>query len=192
MIAPSVTIHAHALVEDGVMIGERSRIWAFAHILPGAVIGEECNICDHAFIEGGVRLGDRVTIKCGVYLWDGIEVEDDVFIGPGVALTNDKHPRSMRYPDKFLKTKLGRGCSVGANATILPGISIGSFSMIGAGSVVVKDIPPHALVAGNPASLRGWVCSCGGKLDLVAGYAECCGSQYTLIERRMLEVIDDH
>ena len=140
--------HPSALVESE-KIGNNTRIWAFVHILPGAVIGQDCNICDHVFIEKDVVVGNRVTIKCGVQLWDGLRVEDDVFIGPNATFTNDAFPRS-KQPFDLLITTIGRGASIGANATILPGMTIGEYAMIGAGTVVTSDVPPYALVVGNP------------------------------------------
>ncbi len=145
-------------------IGQGTHIWQFCVILPEAKIGEQCNINAQVFIENDVTLGDRVTVKSGVQLWDGIVIEDDVFIGPNVTFTNDKNPRSKQYPDTFPRTIIGNGASVGANSTILPGIKIGSFSLIGAGSVVTKDVLPHALVWGNPAIQRGWVNFIGERL----------------------------
>jgi UDP-GlcNAc3NAcA epimerase len=145
--------HKHALVEPGAKIGERTRIWAFAHILSGAKIGADCNICDHVFIENDVYVGDRVTIKCGVQLWDGLRVADDVFIGPNATFTNDIFPRSKHYQEKFLQTHIQAGASIGANATILAGITIGEKAMIGAGAVVTKDVPSYAIVVGNPARI---------------------------------------
>jgi UDP-2-acetamido-3-amino-2,3-dideoxy-glucuronate N-acetyltransferase len=144
--------HPNSLVES-TNIGEGTRVWAFAHIHPGAQVGKDCNICDHTFIENQVIVGDRVTIKCGVQLWDGITVEDDVFIGPNVTFTNDPFPRSKVHPSEYSHTIVKKGASIGANATILPGITIGSFSMIGAGSVVTKDVPEKAVVVGNPAKI---------------------------------------
>jgi UDP-2-acetamido-3-amino-2,3-dideoxy-glucuronate N-acetyltransferase len=144
-------VHEHAIVEPGALIGARTRVWAFVHILPDARLGEDCNICDHVFIEGGVVIGDRVTIKSGVQLWTGVELEDDVFIGPNATFANDRWPRSKRYPAKYLSTLIKRGASIGANATILPGIVIGEGAMIGAGAVVTRDVTPRTLVAGNPA-----------------------------------------
>lgn len=132
-------------------IGIGTSIWQFCVILPGAQIGAECNICSHCLIENGVIVGNRVTVKCGVQLWDGLRVEDDVFIGPNVTFTNDMHPRSKQYPDEFPETIIRRGASIGANATILPGIEIGEGAMIGAGSVVTKSVAPGVTVVGNPA-----------------------------------------
>ena len=143
-------IHPYALVEDGVKLGDETRVWAFVHILPGAVIGEECNICDHVFIEGDVTIGDRVTIKCGVQVWDGLRIESDVFIGPNATFTNDPYPRS-KQEFELLHTRVEEGATIGANATILPGITIGAKAMVGAGAVVTKDVPAKTLVLGNPA-----------------------------------------
>lgn len=138
-------------------IGSGTMIWQFSVVLKGAQIGQDCNICAHTFIENDVVLGNRVTVKSGVYLWDGIRAEDDVFIGPCVAFTNDKYPRSKQYPDDFPQIHIGAGASIGANATILPGVQIGEKSMIGAGSVVTKDVPSKAVVAGNPARIIRYI-----------------------------------
>jgi len=148
--------HPQALVETS-RIGRGSRVWAFAHVLPGAVIGEDANICDHVFIENDVVVGNRVTIKCGVQLWDGMRVEDDVFIGPNATFANDPFPRSKQRPEQFLQVRIKRGASIGANATILPGITVGAFAMVGAGAVVTRDVPPNAIVTGNPARITGYV-----------------------------------
>ena len=128
-------IHPQAIVQPGAMIGEGTRVWAFAHVLGNAKIGADCNICDHTFIENDVVLGNRVTVKCGVYLWDGIEIQDDVFIGPNATFANDKLPRSKRHPEQFARIYIGAGASIGANATILPGLRIGADSVVKAGSV---------------------------------------------------------
>ena len=138
-------VHSHAICESS-SVGDRTRIWAFAHVLPGAVIGEDCNICDGVFIENDVVVGDRVTVKSGVQLWDGITLESDVFVGPNATFTNDRFPRSRAYPAEFPKTVVHKGASIGANATILPGIRIGRGAMIGAGSVVTRDVPSTRLL----------------------------------------------
>jgi len=147
--------HPTAIVESS-SIGLGTRIWAFAHVLPGAVIGADCNICDQTFIENDVHIGDRVTIKCGVQLWDGITIEDDVFIGPNATFTNDPYPRSKRHSRQIVRTIVRKGASIGANATLMPGITVGQQAMIGAGSVVTGDVPPLAIVTGNPARIVGY------------------------------------
>ncbi|MFA5923559.1 MAG: WxcM-like domain-containing protein [Methylococcaceae bacterium] len=138
-------------------IGERTRIWQFVVILPGAKIGNGVNICSHCFIENDVVIGDRVTIKSGVQLWDGIRIDNDVFIGPNVTFTNDKFPRSKKYPEKFLETRIESGASLGGGAVILPGVTIGTGAMVGAGAVVTKSVPPYAIVTGSPARINGYV-----------------------------------
>jgi acetyltransferase-like isoleucine patch superfamily enzyme len=165
--------HPTAIVESDA-IGDGARIWAFAHVLPGARIGANCNIGDHAFVESGAVLGNNVTLKNHVCVWEGITLEDDVFVGPHVAFVNDLYPRSprmalaqKRYADKeqwLVKTVLERGCSVGANATILGGIRLGQYCLVAAGSVVTRDVAPFALVAGSPARRIGTVCRCGKKI----------------------------
>lgn len=132
-------------------IGEGTSIWQFVVVLPKARIGTNCNICSHVFIENDVVLGNNVTVKNGVQIWDGITIEDNVFIGPNVTFTNDFFPRSKQYPESFPRTVIKKGASIGANATILPGITIGESAMIGAGSVVTKDVPAKTVVLGNPA-----------------------------------------
>ena len=180
-INPEAYIHEKALIEEGVTIGRKTRIWAFVHILPDVMIGDDCNICDHALIENTVILGNRVTVKSGVYIWSGVIIEDDVFIGPCVAFTNDIIPRSKQHLGKYPETILKQGCSIGANSTILPGIEIGKHAMIGAGSVVTRSIPDHGLYYGNPAEFHGWICSCGEKLQFMNYHAKCnCGLTYKL------------
>lgn len=175
-------IHEKALVEQGAVIGARTRVWAFAHILPGARIGADCNICDQVFIENDVVIGDRVTIKCGVQVWDGVTIGDDCFLGPNATLTNDRTPRSKVYPEAFCRTTIQCGASIGANATLLSGILIGRWAMIGAGAVVTRNVPDFALVIGNPGRVRGFVCRCARKLEFKdASAARCgCGAEYKM------------
>lgn len=134
-------------------IGKNTRIWQYAIVFKNAVIGENCNICAHTLIENNVVVGDDVTVKSGVQLWNGIEVKNSVFIGPNATFTNDIFPRSKKYPENFSKTILENGCSIGANATILTGVRIGVNAMVGAGSVVTKDVPDNAVVIGHPAQV---------------------------------------
>ena len=156
-------------------IGEGTTIWQFSVILKEAKIGANCNINALTFIENDVVLGDNVTVKSGVQIWDGLRVEDTVFIGPNVSFTNDFTPRSKQRPIEFLKTTLKQGASLGANSTVIGGLTIGKYAMVGAGSVVTKNVPDYALVYGNPAQLKGYVCECGTKLiDLSCEV--CCKS----------------
>ncbi len=145
-------IHPSSDITDA-EIGEGTRVWQYVVIMKGATIGRDCNICSHTLIEGDVILGSRVTVKSGVFIWNGTRIEDDVFIGPNATFTNDMYPRSKQYPEKFASIVVRKGASIGANATILPGIVIGEGAMIGAGAVVTKDVPDHAVVVGNPAQI---------------------------------------
>ncbi len=138
-------------------IGENTRIWQYCVILPNARIGSDCNICAHVLIENDVVIGDRVTVKSGVQIWDGVEVEDDVFIGPNVTFSNDPFPRSKQRPKEYSRTIIRNGASIGANATILPGLIIGEHSMVAAGAVVTRNVPPYGIVVGNPAQITGYV-----------------------------------
>jgi len=140
-----------------ISIGRDTNIWQYSVVLENAIIGSNCNICAHTFIENDVIIGDNVTVKSGVYLWDGIRVKSDVFIGPCVAFANDKYPRSKQYPGEFPQTVLEDGVSIGANATILPGIQIGKGAMVGAAAVVTKNVPAYAVVVGNPAQIIRYI-----------------------------------
>jgi UDP-2-acetamido-3-amino-2,3-dideoxy-glucuronate N-acetyltransferase len=178
--------HPHALVESD-QIGSGTRVWAFAHVMRGAQVGANCNICDHAFVESGAVVGNNVTLKNNVCIWVGVQLADDVFIGPNVAFTNDRHPRSPRMPQVqgryesvdnwLLPTVVERGVSIGANATILPGVRIGEYAMVGAGAVVTTDVPPFALVVGTPARPIASLCRCGQRLngDYRSAACEQCG-----------------
>jgi acetyltransferase-like isoleucine patch superfamily enzyme len=180
---PSVFVHARALCES-TDVGARTRIWAFAHVMAGARVGADCNVGDHAFLESGVVVGDRVTIKNGVAVWDKVTLEDEVFVGPNAVFTNDPTPRAAvkKPPASFLPTVVRRGATIGANATIVCGVTLGSHCLIGAGTVVTRDVPAHALIVGNPGRRTGWVCMCGERLGLALACG--CGRRYRLVDER--------
>jgi UDP-2-acetamido-3-amino-2,3-dideoxy-glucuronate N-acetyltransferase len=182
-------IHPLADVQTG-NIGEGTFIWQFSVVLKGASIGKNCNVNSHTFIENDVILGNNVTVKSGVYLWDGIVVEEDVFIGPNATFTNDKYPRSKKYPDVFQKTRLKQGCSIGANATVLGGVTIGNYAIVAAGSIVTKDVPDYALVKGSPAGVVAWLDKNGNKLTQTpAGeLIDNCGKKFKLINNSLSEI----
>ena len=156
-------IHPKADVQSDT-IGEETDIWQFSVVLKEAVIGRNCNINAQCFIENNVVIGDNVTIKSGVQIWDGIRLNNNVFIGPNVTFTNDFLPRSKQYPEEFLTTLVDENASIGANSTILGGITIGKSAMVGAGSLVTKNVANNTLVYGNPASFKAYICDCGQKL----------------------------
>jgi acetyltransferase-like isoleucine patch superfamily enzyme len=149
-------IHPLADVAES-QIGQGTRVWQFVVILKGAKIGMDCNICAQTLIEGAVVIGDRVTVKSGVQIWDGSLIGDDVFIGPNVTFSNDLYPRSKQYQPQFNGVTIHKGASIGANATLLPGITIGEKAMVGAGAVVTKDVPDRAVVIGNPAKVLRFI-----------------------------------
>ena len=172
-------IHKLADVQS-INIGEGTTVWQYVVILSRAVIGKNCNINCHTFIENDVVVGDNVTVKAGVYLWDGISIEDNAFLGPNVTFTNDNLPRSKQYPTSFQRTLIEESASIGANATILGGIVVGKFSMIGAGSVVTKNVPPFSVWYGNPAVQKGYITKNGVLLNL--DLIDKDGHQYNLIK----------
>lgn len=182
-------IHPKALVETE-YIGAGTLIWAFAHVMAGARIGKNCNIGDHCFIESRAVIGNNCTIKNGNMIWEGVTLEDGVFVGPHVFFTNDLRPRSPRLPQAHQRysekrnwlrqTNIKRGAALGAGAVILAGLTVGEYSMVGAGAIVTRSVPPYALVKGNPARLGGWVCQCGYALRFRSGSATCheCGLRF--------------
>jgi UDP-2-acetamido-3-amino-2,3-dideoxy-glucuronate N-acetyltransferase len=154
-------------------IGEGTEVWQYCVILKNAVIGKACNICFNVFIENDVVIGDNVTIKSGVQIWDGLTIEDHVFIGPNATFTNDLYPRSKNKTVELSKTTIRTGASIGANVSVLCGVTIGKWAMIGIGSVITKDIPDYTLWYGNPAKLKGYICQCGKKLDISLSCKRC-------------------
>lgn len=180
-------VHPQAICES-TSIGPGTRVWAFAHVLPGAVIGADCNVCFGVFVENDVVVGDRVTIKSGVQLWDGVRIGDDVFIGPNATFTNDRFPRSKRRPERFATTVVEDGASIGANATLLPGVRVGTGAMVGAGAVVTADVPAHAKVVGNPARIIGYADDV--RVDLAAPSAGAPGAPAPATLPRGVEVVE--
>jgi UDP-2-acetamido-3-amino-2,3-dideoxy-glucuronate N-acetyltransferase len=169
-----VRVHPAGLCESE-DVGDGTRVWAFAHVLPGARIGRDCNICDGAFVESRAVLGDRVTVKNGTLVFDRVVCEDDVFLGPNVLFTNDMRPRAAikKTGDDLLSTLVCRGASLGAGTVVVCGIEIGAYAFAAAGSVVTKDVAAYSFVAGNPARHKGWVCSCGHRLDASFTCPDC-------------------
>lgn len=173
---------------QSIKIGPNTNVWQFCVVLENAEIGDFCNINANVLIENEVIIGDRVTIKCGVQIWDGITIESDVFIGPNVTFTNDLFPRSKKHPISFPKTIIGKGASIGANATILPGLNIGSYSMIGAASLIRENVPCNAIVVGNPSRIIGWITNEGEKLKEISGiYHDNNGCQYKVLNNKLIK-----
>jgi serine acetyltransferase len=173
-------------------IGQGTRVWAFAHVMNGATVGECCNIGEHSFIESGAKLGNNVTVKNGVSVWTGVDVEDDAFLGPHCVFTNDRNPRSYikKGPEALLETYVRKGATIGAGAVIVCGHEIGRYAFVGAGSVVIRNVPDFALVVGNPARQIGWMCLCAEKLPMfpTAALGErcicgACGSEFERSEK---------
>jgi UDP-2-acetamido-3-amino-2,3-dideoxy-glucuronate N-acetyltransferase len=188
-------VHETSIVEEPYQIGDGTKIWHFSHIMPGVSIGKNCVIGQNVFIGKGVKIGNNVKMENNVSVFEGVTLEDDVFCGPSAVFTNVINPRSqISRKEEFKPTLVRKGVSIGANATIVCGHTIGSYAFIGAGAVVTRDVPDYAMFYGNPARLKGWVCQCGDKLDFAeSGTAQCsrCGKQYqkrqekkeTLVER---------
>ena len=180
--------HEKALVHPDAKIGEGTRLWAHTNVQAGATIGSGCNICDGSFVEKGARIGDHVTVKHHVSIFDGVTIEDDVFIGSNIAFINDRNPRSHRTDAWTLeKTLVKKGATLGTNAVIMCGITIGEFAMVGAGAVVTRDVPPHTIVRGNPAWVKGYACRCGRTLKAKSGktYRCSCGRKYTMKKKNL-------
>ena len=174
-------VHPSSFVDEGAQLGKGTKVWHFSHVLPGAVIGERCNLGQNVVVMPGTRIGNNVKIQNNVSIYEGVELEDDVFCGPSCVFTNVLNPRShVSRKHEFKRTLVRRGCSIGANATIVCGVTLGEFSFIGAGAVVTTDVLPYALMVGLPARRAGWMCQCGERLTPAGGRAHCaaCGRDY--------------
>lgn len=184
-----VFVHSLGLNESS-DVGRGTRIWAFSHVMSGAHIGENCNIGEGCFIESGSSMGSNVTVKNGVQIWEGVCIEDDVFVGPNVTFTNDRNPRAIikKYGQDLLPTRICRGATIGANSTILPGITIGEHAFVAAGAVVTKDVMPYALMMGSRGRQRGWMCICGSKFS--PGETCQCGRHYIQRSDGTIEMLD--
>lgn len=184
--------HPTAVIDEGCSIGAGTRIWHFSHIMSGCVIGENCNLGQNVVVSPQVRLGNNVKVQNNVSIYTGVECEDDVFLGPSMVFTNVINPRSaVARKNEYRPTKVGKGATIGANATIVCGNPIGAYSFIGAGAVVTKEVLPYALVTGNPARQTGWMSELGHKLKFdEAGLATCpeSGQQYKLIAGRVRKI----
>jgi len=174
-------VHESSYVDEGARIGTGTKIWHFCHVMPGAVIGERCNLGQNVVVMPGTKIGNNVKIQNNVSIYEGVVLEDDVFCGPSCVFTNVLTPRShVSRKHEYLQTLVKRGGSIGANATIVCGVTLGEYAFIGAGAVVTSDVPPHALMVGVPARRVGWMCQCGERLHVANGQASCaaCGSRY--------------
>lgn len=181
-----IFIHHTAEVSEKALIGNGTKIWNQVQVREGAVVGDNCILSKNVYIDEGVHIGSRVKIQNNVNVYHGVTVEDDVFLGPSMTFTNDLFPRAFSKDWEVYQTKIKRGASIGANATIVCGHEIGNYAMVAAGSVVTRDVPDYALIAGNPARQIGWVCKCGNKLD---AESKCitCGRKYKMLDNQMLE-----
>lgn len=185
-------VHESSYVDDGAIIGAGTRIWHFCHVMPGAVIGERCNLGQNVVVMPGTRLGNNVKVQNNVSIYEGVELEDDVFCGPSCVFTNVMNPRShVSRKDEYRKTLVRRGATIGANATVVCGSTLGAYAFIGAGAVVRGEVPAHALMVGVPARQVGWMCACGERLPDPAPEAACasCGARYRLGEGGLRQIV---
>jgi len=192
MAIPQYFAHSTVIIDEGAEVGEETRIWHFSHLMPGCKVGSHCNIGQNVFIDNNVSVGNRVKIQNNVSLYNGVEVEDEVFLGPSMVFTNVINPRSfIERKNEFRRTIIRKGATIGANATLLCGIEIGAFAMIGAGAVVTRNVPPYALMTGNPARQTGWVSEAGYTLHFDEKNDATCpatGTRYT-IKNEMLCIV---
>lgn len=188
--------HPSAVVDDGAEIGKGTKIWHFCHVMGDTSIGENCNLGQNVFVAAGVIMGNNVKIQNNVSVYTGVNLEDDVFLGPSMVFTNVINPRShVNRQDQYQQTLVKRGATIGANATILCGISLGEYAFVGAGAVVTRDVPAYGLVYGNPARLAGWMCVCGEQLKISSAkpseqvVCASCQRAYTLISAREIKPV---
>jgi UDP-2-acetamido-3-amino-2,3-dideoxy-glucuronate N-acetyltransferase len=186
------TVHPSSFVDQGAQIGAGTRIWHFCHIMAGAVIGEGCSLGQNVVVMNGTRIGNNVKIQNNVSIYEGVELEDDVFCGPSCVFTNVINPRShVSRKHEYRATRVGRGASIGANATVVCGVTLGEYAFVGAGAVVTADVPAFALVVGVPARRVGWMCRCGERLSVSAGSARCAACNTAYREANGLLVLVD-
>ncbi|GEM90770.1 acyltransferase [Oceanithermus desulfurans] len=186
----SVFVHESAYVDEGARIGAGTKVWHFSHVMSDAQIGERCVLGQNVFVAGGVRIGNNVKIQNNVSVYEGVELEDDVFCGPSMVFTNVKNPRSaFSRRGQYTKTLVRRGATIGANATVVAGVTLGAWCFVAAGAVVTKDVPAYAMVAGVPAKIVGWACVCGERLDFEQGRAVCsaCSKTYRMTGENQVE-----
>ena len=184
-------VHESSYVDEGAIIGKGSKVWHFSHVMPGAVIGERCNLGQNVVVMPGTKLGNNVKVQNNVSIYEGVELGDDVFCGPSCVFTNVMNPRShVSRKDEYRRTVVKRGASIGANATIVCGHTIGEYAFIGAGAVVRGDVAPYAVMVGVPARRTGWMCQCGTRLALRDGNTTCeaCGTQYREADDRLTPI----
>jgi len=193
---PDYYAHPTACIDEGAVIGQGTKIWHFSHVMPGAVIGERCTLGQNVFVANGVRIGNNVKIQNNVSVYEGVILEDDVFCGPSMVFTNVRTPRSA-FPRNtsahYFRTLVKRGATIGANATIVCGVTIGEYAFVAAGAVVTNDVAPYAIVAGIPARLIGWACECGVRLTFANDHATCseCKRQYRKVGEAGIARVDD-
>jgi UDP-2-acetamido-3-amino-2,3-dideoxy-glucuronate N-acetyltransferase len=188
---PDYFVHESSYIDAGAVIGAGTKIWHFCHILPGAVIGERCNLGQNVVVMGGTRLGNNVKVQNNVSIYEGVTLEDDVFCGPSCVFTNVVNPRShISRKSEYQPTLVRRGATIGANATIISGATLGEYSFIGAGAVVRGEVPAYALMVGVPARRVGWMCQCGVRLELRGGEVVCaaCGARYREEGERLRQI----